>query len=696
MIYFPSSNVQYAELEISLRRREAGGYPVEMRFFNLWRHETQFPDKEPKAYANINPDDLLLRPVEEQGRQLGRVMFAEESIRQGLEAARKVVENSPDTALRLRLYIYPAAKELHHLPWETLCDAAGVPLFRGTRILFSRYLNCRNPPAQKELRGKSGARALIVVAAHRDIQNCFARGEFAGKDQNDSLHPINVAKERKLAEEGFRQAGIAWKTLATGEPDSLGPATTDQILSQLDKGYDILYLVCHGGLTEDGEAVLFLEEGEVYAKSLVERIQHSQRLPRLIILASCESAPGLATVASGTLSAFGPQLIGAGIPAVVAMQGKVKMTTIAKFMPCFLAELAESEGQVDRAMGVARERAASADCLDCWMPVLFSRLTTGQLWDRPDPHSAVAESPRPPNRGRLVAKLCDRRAQEGAFSMAFEKALAEHPATPQLYFITGEEGQCHESLVERLIHRVDEHFSQHADQVSGGRRKSIPWHCDGTLEQRFSRLVYSLVEHLGPASFRREIPPGGLTPLAVDDLLRSARNHYIAIQHSLYEAKWDDATAGLLRRYADFWSGWPPSEQRPAIVVFFSIRFQQPGQVWWQKLLLTSLPARKRRQTISNTLADLERTVRVPCHRLAELPPVVREDVDEWFELNHIFSPAERLRALNRLFPSAGAPKPMAEIEEFCNEVLRNLEGAKSDHEPRQWQVEQHEPALLR
>ncbi len=79
---------------------------------------------------------------------------------------------------------------------------------------------------------------------------------------------------------------------------------------------------------------------------------------------------------------------------------------------------------------------------------------------QPGPRGAYYGSEMEPvparNRGRLVAKLCDRQTQENAFGYAFELALTEYGPSPQIYFIPGQEGQCHASLVERFIRRVEE------------------------------------------------------------------------------------------------------------------------------------------------------------------------------------------------------------------------------------------------
>jgi len=371
---------QYAELEILLRRRESDGYPVEMSFVAANSDaEERIPIPGP-AYANIDPKKLQdLEPVD-YGKTLGQSLFADAQIRKGLSDARASLESLEDAALRVRLRVDSGAEELHGLHWETLCDGDGETLFNGDQILFSRYLASRN---WHPVRGKTDLKALVVVANPPGLANASDPEQFDPDKPDDSvpkLAPVDVPKERARAEAGFQKAGILVKTLATGATDSLGPATSDNILDQLENDFDVLYLVCHGALMYDGQARLYLEEGLVDGSKLVERVRNSKAQPRLVVLASCESAGAEGKVASGTLSALGPLLVDAGIPAVIAMQGKIKMSTIAQFMPAFFRALAKEGGQIDRAMGVARERAASADCDDYWMPTLFMRLRSGRLW----------------------------------------------------------------------------------------------------------------------------------------------------------------------------------------------------------------------------------------------------------------------------------------------------------------------------
>ena len=109
---------------------------------------------------------------------------------------------------------------------------------------------------------------------------------------------------------------------------------------------------------------LWLEQDDgsadvVPGAALVDPIRDllQSRRPRLIVLASCQSAgkggEQRGSDPLGALAALGPQLARAGIPAVIGMQGEVTMTTIEELMPVFFRELLR-DGQIDRAMAAAR------------------------------------------------------------------------------------------------------------------------------------------------------------------------------------------------------------------------------------------------------------------------------------------------------------------------------------------------------
>jgi hypothetical protein len=121
--------------------------------------------------------------------------------------------------------------------------------------------------------------------------------------------------------------------------------------------------------------------------ALINRLQELQRRPRLIVLASCQSAGEGSQLHSddgGALAALGPRLADAGIPAVVAMQGNVTMETVKRLMPVFFTEL-QRHGVIDLALATARSQIAPASAqtegrTDWWAPTLYMRLRSGRLW----------------------------------------------------------------------------------------------------------------------------------------------------------------------------------------------------------------------------------------------------------------------------------------------------------------------------
>jgi hypothetical protein len=235
----------------------------------------------------------------------------------------------------------------------------------------SRYLSSPNwrpiaPRAKHELHG------LVAVAGPTDLETY--------RPNDRPLAPVRVEEELERARAALADLSDV-RDLQNG-------ATLSNILAALDDGVDVLYLVCHGAL-RDGVPVLYLEGPDgttdpIDGRRLVERLQSLDRRPTLIMLCSCQSATAgdeLWTSDDGELSALGPRLVGAGVSAVIGMQGNVSIETADAFAPAFFKALAE-DGLVDHAMAVARR--AIRDRPDWWAPVLFSRLRSGRTYYRPE------------------------------------------------------------------------------------------------------------------------------------------------------------------------------------------------------------------------------------------------------------------------------------------------------------------------
>ena len=352
-----------AELEFGLARRDMGLYAVEMRFTQPGSEaDVRIGGGAEPIVVAIDPGALRehLLDAEKYGAALGAAVFAVKPIAE-MWARAETTAQQQGVPLRLRLAIAADAPELHGLRWETLQDPTGVRVLARQGVLFSRYLGSFDwQPIG--LRPQAELRVLVAIANPRGLD---AYG----------LAAIDVAGEwsRVRAAIGDLQA------TALIEP---GTATLANLGEKLQDGYDVLYLVAHGSW-QRGAAWLWLEAADgavdrVAGEALVRRIAALAMRPRLIVLASCESSgSGQAHGDVGeAAAALGPSLARCGVPAVLAMQGKITVATVSTMMPRLFAEL-RKDGQVDRALAVAR--AAVQDRPDWWMPALFMRLRSGRI-----------------------------------------------------------------------------------------------------------------------------------------------------------------------------------------------------------------------------------------------------------------------------------------------------------------------------
>jgi len=345
----------YSDLELVLQRESTDSYTVEFRLSLLGS------DTDQRQTASVHFDlaalGLLSNSPAAYGKAIAEQLLADPQAQTAFAAARAGAQGSP---LRMRLTIAPSVPELHGLFWEALCDPQdGNLLFTGENLVFSRYLSSRDWQPVR-LRSKGELKALVVIANPSDLDEY----QLAAVDEEGEVTRIRQAL-----------SGIPIDVL----PSSGREASLDELVKALREGsYDLLYLVAHGLLVQN-QPWLFLENeqgkvGRVSGVDLAARLQELGQRPRLVVLASCQSA---AERGAGVLSALGPRLSEAGIPAVVAMQGNISMTTLSEFMQVFFTEL-QKDGQIDRAMSLARGAVRTQP--DFWMPALFMRLKSGRIW----------------------------------------------------------------------------------------------------------------------------------------------------------------------------------------------------------------------------------------------------------------------------------------------------------------------------
>jgi hypothetical protein len=185
-----------------------------------------------------------------------------------------------------------------------------------------------------------------------------------------------------------------WQTLKTALADVAvevtplpQPCTLGAIEAALRDGYHALHIVAHGTFDPDLRQALLLlcnEEGNmdlVSEQSFAEMLARSMATAadeghlRLVYLDSCETAM---RDSADAFRGFGPALVRAGVPAVIAMQDAVAVRTSRKFTSTFYDSLLD-HGLVDLACNQARATILTERLPGAGIPVLFMRLPGGQL-----------------------------------------------------------------------------------------------------------------------------------------------------------------------------------------------------------------------------------------------------------------------------------------------------------------------------
>ncbi|MGD8584558.1 MAG: CHAT domain-containing protein, partial [Chloroflexota bacterium] len=357
---------EYADLEIRILEKQQEGYPVEMTL----NSEQQFP----RGYLDpgLLPWVSSGKPAED-GERLFDWLVADEALKMAWAEVR-----GQRPRRRIRLRIDATAPELHAIPWELLRDAAdggAVQDLAATNATpFSRYLAGRRQPGGPIL--QRPIKVLVAIA-----------------------NPENLAKY-KLAELNVDQE---WQSLqeATADQDDMEltlleqPCTLAALEETLKEGYHVLHFIGHGaygGKGDEAKTVLYMADDknqvtlvrdEEIAGMLGRQLADSDLLMddrlRLVFLASCQTAKNSPADAFRGLA---PQLIAAGVPAVVAMQDLVPIDTARQFAATFYRQLLV-HGQVDLASNEARSAVLTAKLSGAAIPVLYSRLRSNQLLGKP-------------------------------------------------------------------------------------------------------------------------------------------------------------------------------------------------------------------------------------------------------------------------------------------------------------------------
>lgn len=519
-------DIPWGTLDIALYPTAPSTYRVELQFD---RPDSDARLPEVHGTLRLSPGDFLPLELDPEayGRAVTRALFDDGAILDSYRQVRAVAE-AAGLGLRLRLMIAPEATALHRLRWELLRDPdTDRTLATSERILFSRFM-VSHDWRPVTLRPRDALRAVVAVAAPTD---CAAHG----------LAPIDARGEvdrarRAMIDPGSEPLGMT--VLGVEEP-----LTVERLFGALRHDVDMLYLVCHGVFSPEGQPFLMLQDDagrlvRVDGAEVAERMGELQRPPRLVVLASCDSAKVNSTLTGPENepgAALAPRLAAAGVAAVVAMQAKITMATVERFIPSFFQELLR-DGRVDRAMAVAR--GTVRDRPDAWMPVLSLRLERGRLWSEPSIHvgspafegwDALLRSLRDRTLTPIVGpglvdalygndtQIARRLAALADYPLRTEE-LDELPRVAQYYQVH----QDRATLVDRVKSIASEHVRRHhptavADLDAGASL--------GKLVRRVARRLWSTEPPDEPHHLLAQLPCPLHITATRDDLLERALEH---------------------------------------------------------------------------------------------------------------------------------------------------------------------------
>ena len=277
------------------------------------------------------------------------------------------------------------------------------------------------------------------------------------------------------------------------------------------------------------------------------------------------------------------------------------------------------------------------------------------------------------NQGRIVPKMCDRRSQEDDFKGFFLRHRESHRGIPQVCFIHGEEGECHESLVERLTYVVERATDKQGRPAP--KLKKIPWQYDGSTENRLRRLVAWLSEQVLP---NRQATEADVTASGFSKLLQASRAPVVIVQHEVRVARWDAVMPAFLRSYIEFLGDVATGKDGPQLLVFLNVVYPPGGppgnriSEWFHSTRSGGV----KKRVVAELQALSDQPTRCPRLLLDELRPVTKDDVMEWFSLHNIYDSQElRMQVSDSLFFSGGRRflrKSMAEIESRLHQLHQN------------------------
>jgi hypothetical protein len=278
------------------------------------------------------------------------------------------------------------------------------------------------------------------------------------------------------------------------------------------------------------------------------------------------------------------------------------------------------------------------------------------------------------NLGNFVFKTCNRSRQVFEFMNFFTLHLKQSTGIPQVYFIHGQEKECHDSLVERLVHTQVKPLSEKkwGEQFGVITFKRLGWSYDGELADIQQDLKRALFMEFDPTYSEDD-----LSAAALEELFMRSLNRLIIIYYTIHVVHWNDVLKESIRWYLTYLAAIKGRSSSPQVLVFFSFVYPEAKtSSRWKKWLGFN------RFTKVSIEGELDLIISsndlLPCLKLRELLPVRRDDVKDWFSFNNIHLEKRRYELLEKMFEGEDGKtvefKSMADIEAELLNIMKNVQ----------------------
>ena len=386
--------------------------------------------------AIFDTDEELLSQI---GNQLFNALFSGD-IGKSYAASRSMLKEDQGIVIRLRI---PAgAEEIAALPWEFMADPDSGPLAM-LDAPIARYLPQQTPlptlhatlPLKVLL---TGAQTPPQTDIERELKAVQAALEGLGEHVQIQLVPhLTAAALREHLREEFH----IWHFVGHGGFDKAG--TTAQLLFEDASG--------------DSDAISARELNIMLNRSGI----------RLVVLNACNSGK----LVIEPFRSIAPALIRAQIPAVVAQQFKVPEEATRAFVTDFYRSLARGF-PIDDCITEGRKaimNSCGLDQADWGIPVLYTRMASGRLFDPPE----VTPAPEPmpaATAAPTVAPIPAAAPASAPLPATVDLRAAEHAEliatlTAQLQAKRGEQRMIR--LRKGIYNRPQAHLTDQYEQLSG-------------------------------------------------------------------------------------------------------------------------------------------------------------------------------------------------------------------------------------